>query len=459
MSSTAPGLERSVARTPLIRRSIASALIGNFIEFFDFAAYGFLAASIGATFFPTGNPTTQLLSSFAAFGVSFFFRPVGGAFFGALGDRFGRKISLTTAIILMSLATGLVGVLPTYAAAGPIAPVLLVLLRCLQGMSVGGEFAGSSTFIVEYSRDDRRGLWSSLVSSTSAIGTMAGSLVVLLLTSWLPATEMAGLGWRIPFLIAFPLGFVGLYMRLKLEDTPVFKELARTHTRARNPLVDLTARDWVNILIVAAASGASGLGFYFFSTYINTYLSVTGSYSRGAAILLSVISLAFYAALCPLAGHFSDRFGRKATYVIGCFGLGLLAVPIFMLLGTGFGGALVGLLIYAIPQAMINTMVSLVVTEMFAAKTRVTGGAIANNFGVGLLAGTGPFIATALLSASGNVLAPAYFLGAVIFAIGILLAFTLPETYKRELTALTGAGIAEKPQTATPSPQPGEVIA
>jgi MHS family proline/betaine transporter-like MFS transporter len=440
MSAT-PAAEATQPTPRAMRRSIASALIGNFMEFFDFAAYGFLAAVIGANFFPTGDPTTQLLSSFAAFGVAFLFRPVGGAIFGYIGDRYGRKVSLSGAIILMTISTVLIGLLPAYAAWGVASPILLVVLRCVQGLSVGGEFAGSSTFIVEYSRPNRRGFFSSFVSSTSALGTVAGSLVVLLCTTLFTADQMTAFGWRIPFLAAIITGGVGLYMRLRLEDTPVFESTKESaDSRRMNPFRNLTRTDIKNILIVAAASGATGLGFYYFSTYFNTYLSSTAGFERGPAIALSTISLLFYAVMCPIAGRLSDKYGRKIVYLVGLFGLGILAVPIFLLLLTGFGGALGGLLIYALPQAAINTMCSLVITEMFSARTRVTGAAIGNNLGVGLISGTGPFVATALIAATGNPLAPGWYLMAIMLIVAVLLVVFLPETFKRTLYSLTSAG-------------------
>lgn len=430
-------------------RSTASALVGNFMEYFDFAAYGFLAATLGATFFPTGNPTTQLLSSFAAFGVAFLLRPLGGAVFGFVGDRYGRKAMLVSSILLMTFATGLIGVLPTYATAGVAAPMLLVLMRCLQGLSVGGEFSGSSTFVVEYAGAGRRGLAASFISATSALGTIAGSLLTLLLTSTLPADDMSAWGWRVPFLAAFPLGAIGLYMRFRLEETPVFTEMKSAHASVANPFSTLRGPELVNILIIAAVSGATGLGFYYYSTYLNTYLSSSAGFERAQAITLSTVSLIVYACLCPLAGWLSDRHGRKRPFVAGFLTLGVLVVPIFMLLNSGFVAALIGLLLYGLPMSLINVILSPVMAEMFPAHTRATAGSIGHEIGLGFISGTGPFIATALIAATGSPLAPAYYLATILIAAGILAVFVLPETSRRSLLTATVREAAGLSPTST----------
>jgi MHS family proline/betaine transporter-like MFS transporter len=423
------------------RKVILATLIGNFMEWFDFAVYGFVAAIIGATFFPASNPTAQLLSSLAVFGVAFFFRPFGGAIFGYIGDRIGRKASLAAAIIMMSLSTTLIGLLPGYAQIGIWAPILLVVIRLIQGLSVGGEWTGASAFLVEYAPKNKRGRWASLISMTAAIGMVAGSGTVYLLTLGLSEEHMNSFGWRIPFLAALPIGIVGLYMRVKLEDTPVFKELekrqeATGQQKRTNPFKHIGKDGLRNILIAAAFSAATGTGFYYFATYFNNFLGSTIGFPRPQAVLLSVISLAIYAVLCYFAGALSDRIGRKATYLIGIFGHAALVLPIFWLMATGnFGLALLGLAIYAISQAMINVMASVVIVEFFPPKIRLTAGSIGYNIGLGPIAGVGPLVAAALVAATGDPMAPAYYLIALMLVIALILIFFLPETKGRSLIA------------------------
>ena len=415
------------------RRVIGATLIGNFMEWFDFAVYGFVATIIGATFFPAGDATSQLLASLAVFGVAFFFRPLGGAVFGYIGDKVGRRTSLALAIIIMSVTTALIGVLPNFTSIGIAAPILLVTIRCIQGLSVGGEWTGASTFLVEYAPDRSRGLWASLIAATAALGIIGGSAVVFLLSAALSQEDMTSFGWRIPFLLALPIGLVGLFMRLKLEDTPVFQQIENKVGRV-SPFKHIRRGDLRNIFIAFAFSSATGTGFYYFATYFVSYLSVTLHFPRPTAILLSMLGLALYAILCPFAGAFSDRFGRRISYILGCIGLAVVVVPVFLLMASGeFVLALLGLALYAVFQSSLTVMSSVTIVEFFPPTIRLTAGAIGYNLGVGPVAGMGPLVAAALVAATGNSLAPAYYLLGLMTVVALVLLKCLPETYKRSL--------------------------
>ncbi|GAA2849332.1 MFS transporter [Pseudonocardia halophobica] len=427
------------------RRSVVAALIGNVMEFFDFAVYGFLAVVIGQVFFPGGSATAQLLSALAVFGVAFLFRPLGGAVFGYISDRFGRRVSLSGAIVLMSLSTAAIGILPGYATAGIFAPILLVAMRCLQGISVGGEFSGGSTFIAEYAPPNRRGLWVSMMSSSAALGTLLGSGSVLLLGSLISPEAMNSWGWRIPFLVAIPMGALGVYMRLRLDDTPVFEEMKKEEpAERRSPLKTLTRRDVGMIALTFVFAGATGLGFYYYTTYFNSYFTTTLGFERSTAITLNLVGLVFYAALCPLAGLLSDRIGRRRTYLTGFFAMAVIAVPAFLLMGLGPVGALLGLLLFSLPQALNNVMVSIVPVELFTTQNRVTAGAIGYNLGVGIISGTGPLVAAALVAGTGSALAPGFYLAAIVLVAGIVIAAALPETFRR---SLYHAPVGESPES------------
>ncbi|MFC7647546.1 MFS transporter [Streptosporangium lutulentum] len=329
--ATATPANTTAKTRPGAKRSTVAAVFGNYIEYVDFGSYGFMAAIIGANFFP-GDASAQLLSSLAVFGVTFFFRPVGGVLWGYVGDRYGRKNALVWAIVLMSLSTALIGVLPNYTAIGIAAPILLVLLRSLQGISIGGEFAGAGTFITETAPPNRRGVWSSYISVSAALGTLTASTLVLALTVTLTSAQMSSWGWRIPFLLALPIGVVALVMRAKAVETEVFVKLREKEKAPVNPFKGFGKEEVKSILIVAVFASAASLGIYYFFTYFNVFLSTTVGLGSSTAIGLTAIGLILYSLMCPFAGLIGDLWGRKRPFVISLIVLGLVAVPVFMLL-------------------------------------------------------------------------------------------------------------------------------
>ncbi|WP_216865380.1 MFS transporter [Mycolicibacterium goodii] len=427
---------RATARTapeapPKVSRQVAVAAgIGHFLEWFDFAVYGFLAATLGRLFFPSDNPTTSLLASLAVFGVAFFFRPLGGLIIGALGDRLGRRAALSLAIIMMGICTIGIGVLPTYATIGIAAPILLVLLRCAQGFSAGGEYAGAAAFLVEYAPERKRGLFSSVVSAGASLGVMFGGIVTLVLTSLLSAEQMSSWGWRVPFLVAGPLSVLGLYVRLRLEDTPVYRSLQRAHEVEHAPLTSAAKHSRSGILLVFACTSVTGLAFYYLATYVNTFLTTQVGMASTSALPLAVAGLTMYSLMCPIAGMIGDRIGRRPTMLIGAGGVAVVAVPTFALLATGnWALALVGLALLAWFEALCNVMLGVIMVELFAARLRVTGSSIGFNMAQALVGGPGPFVAASIAAAFTLIVAPAFYLvlvGTLAFA---TLWKWLPETH------------------------------
>ncbi|CCQ46141.1 sugar (and other) transporter family protein [Pseudarthrobacter siccitolerans] len=411
------------------KRVAVAAGIGHFLEWFDFAVYGFLAVTIGQLFFPSENPTVSLLSSLSVFGVAFLFRPMGGLIIGALGDRLGRRAALSLAIVLMGVCTLAIGLLPTYETIGIAAPILLVVFRCAQGFSAGGEYAGAATFLIEYAPHGRRGLWSSVVSAGAAIGVMGGGVVTLLLASSISSEEMSAWGWRVPFIVAGPLAVLGLYLRLRLEDTPVFRELQRTHEVEHAPLRSASKKSRSGILLVFTCTAVTGLGFYYLATFVITFLTVKVNMPRTAALELSILGLLIYSIMCPIAGMIGDRIGRRKTMLIGTIGIAVVTIPCFMLLGTGnwFLG-LAGLVIFAAFEALVNVMLGVLMVELFPARLRVSGSSIGFNVAQALIGGPGPFIATAIASAFALLVAPAFYLAAVALICFFVLLRYLPET-------------------------------
>jgi MHS family proline/betaine transporter-like MFS transporter len=416
-----------------LRRAVVGASIGNMVEWFDFAVYGYLATYIAANFFPEGNPTANLLSTFAIFAAAFFVRPLGGLFFGPLGDKIGRQRVLATVIILMSLATFAIGLLPGYAAIGIWAPILLVVARLLQGFSAGGEFGGGATFLAEYSSDDRRGLTVSWLEFSTLIGFILGSGVVLVLNSSLGEETMTAWGWRIPFLIAGPLGVVGLYIRLRLEDTPEFRALESTGEVAQSPLREAIVENWRQILQVGGLVIIQNIGFYIVLVYMQTYITEQLQYSSTSASLSTVLTLLVAMILIPPLGALSDRVGRKPLLMASCIGFAVLTYPLFLLMNAGsLVAAILAHIALGILQALFISTSVAALTELFPTRVRYGGFSIGYNISVAIFGGSAPFLATWLISATGNPLSPAFY---VIFgAVATLLTiFTIPETAGTDL--------------------------
>lgn len=411
-----------------VRRAVVGASIGNCVEWYDFAVYGFLAPFIGAAFFASQDPTVQLLSTFAVFAVAFFTRPLGGLFFGPMGDRIGRQKVLATVIILMSISTVLIGLLPGYATIGVAAPILLVLLRCLQGFSAGGEYGGAATFLAEYAPDNRRGFTVSWLLFSTLVGFLLGSALATLLSATLPEAAMGSWGWRVPFFIAGPLGAVGLYIRLKLEDTPEFRALEQAGEVAGSPLMETIRENWKPILQIAGLVVIHNVGFYTVFTFMSTYFSETLGFSSTTAFLSIMIAGLVAMALIPPLGALADRVGRKPLLLTACALFVLLAYPLFVLMNTGSVVLAVGahVALAAIEALFVCTSLA-AGAELFATRVRYGGFSIGYNFSVAIFGGTAPYIAVFLISRTGSPLSPAFY---VIFAAALtfVTVLTMRET-------------------------------
>ena len=389
---------------------------------------------IGQLFFADPTSAVAVLSSLAVFAVGFLMRPLRGLILGPIGDKYGRRMALSVSVLAMGIATVAVGFLPTYTQIGVFAPLLLVLLRCVQGLSAGGEWTGSATFLIEGAPKRRRALYGSVISATAALATVVGSGFALWLNTIMTPEQIMDFGWRIPFWFAGPLALVGLYVRLKLDDTPVFQQLKTKNEVVKSPLLHHTRRNIKPILLTIAFAAVQGLGYYYLATYVVNYLQVTLKLERANSLLLSGIGLLVYMALCPVAGLLSDKFGRRKLNIIGTIGYIVLPIPVFMMMSTGNPALIIfGLLLLGMTQCLVSVTTVVMLVELFPASSRATSSAIGFNIALAFLAGPGPYIAAALVVATGNPIAPAFYMVAIAVVALVVLIKWLPESSRQNL--------------------------
>lgn len=432
-----------------IRQVTAAAAAGTFVEWFDFAVYGFFATTIAAKFFPSGDSTAGLLQTFAVFAVAFAMRPLGGIVFGSLGDRVGRKTVLALTVILMSASTGVIGLLPSYDAIGYTAPLLLALARCVQGASAGGEYAGACTYLIEHVGPDRRARTASWLPAATFAAFAAAALIAFVLELLIPEAAMAQWGWRIPFLLAVPLGLVGFLIRRRLSESPAFQELG-SDAREHSPLREAFATQASVMLRLGGFIMLTALSFYLFSTYMTTFLKVTVGMDSDVVLATNVLALLAAVAAAPPIGRLCDRIGRRRTMFIAAGALALFTVPGYLLASTGsFGGALIGQLLVAAGAVTANVVTAVLLSEMFPTRVRFTASAVTYNVAYALFGGTAPFVATWLVSTTGDQLSPAIYM-TVIAVLAFGAAATLPETAGRSLAP---EGTSAEPAHATAAGQ------
>ncbi|MEU4345864.1 glycine betaine/L-proline transporter ProP [Streptomyces sp. NPDC023838] len=440
-----------VADQPQVRRAVTAAALGNTMEWFDFGVYAYLAGTMGKVFFPSSSPGVQVVAAFATFAAAFLVRPLGGLVFGPLGDRIGRQKVLAATMIMMAVSTFAVGFLPTYGAVGVAAPMLLLVCRLVQGFSTGGEYAGATTYIAEYAPDRRRGFLGSWLDFGTFVGYALGSGLVTILTAALGAQGLQDWGWRIPFFVAGPLGLIGLYMRLKLEETPAFKKEAayaategesgaaggpttvEASPTARGTLKEIFTRHWHAVLICMGLVLLYNVTNYMVTSYLPTYMTVTLGEEDTTAQLLVLCTMLLVVLTITTVGHTSDRWGRRPVFLAGSIALMVLAVPAFLLIREGgillpaVGCAVLGLLLVCFAGTAASTLPAL-----FPTRLRYGALSIAFNISVSLFGGTTPLFTSGLVELTGNDLVPAYYL-MVAGAIGLVSTLFLHETAGKPL--------------------------
>ncbi|WP_175414216.1 MFS transporter [Agrococcus sp. SGAir0287] len=429
----------STAGAPSKAKVAVAVAVGNFMEWFDFAVYGFFAVIIGQLFFPADTSEfVAILSSLAVFAVGFFMRPLGGFILGPIGDKFGRRTALAVSILAMGIATTIIGLLPIYATVGILAPILLVVCRCIQGLSAGGEWTGSAAYLIESTPTAHRGKFGSVISATAALAIIAGSLFALLLNTILSTEDLLAWGWRVPFLMAAPLALIGLYIRMRLGETPVYKTVEAKDEKEQAPVLRAFKENWRPILLTVAIAAVQGTGFYYLATFIVNYLMTVVGVERPVALAMSAVGLTVYMILCPVAGALSDRFGRRRLNIIGTIGYVLLPIPVFMIMsstGGGFAPVVLAMILLTMTQALVSVTTVVMLVELFPASNRSSASAIGFNFALAFIAGPASYVGVWLAGVTGDPVSPAWYL--VVLAL-IALPFIwrwLPETAGRDITA------------------------
>lgn len=445
--SNASGVATGEPDQKTLRRAIAASAIGNMTEWFDYGVYAYTAVYIGNAFFPSEDPTASTLGSLLVFAVSFLIRPIGGMVWGPLGDRLGRQKVLATTILLMAGATFCVGILPGYGTLGILAPIGLILLRMIQGFSTGGEYGGAATFMAEYAPDRKRGRFGSFLEFGTLGGFTLGATLVLLTELAIGPEKMADWGWRLPFLIAAPMGLIGLYLRSKLEDTPVFREAAaegKIDEKAKSHLKDLLSF-WKPLVLLMALVVTLNIANYTLLAYMPTYLEGEIGLTSRESLVLIIIGQTAMMLLVPFSGALSDKWGRKPMWWISIIGLFVLAIPLFKLMGSGYGAAIFSFAILGLLYVPQLSTISAMFPAMFPTHIRYAGFAIAYNVSTSLFGGTAPAVNQALINASGDKLMPAYYMMAAC-VVGAVALYFVPETRACSIRGRGIPGIDTHPQ-------------
>jgi len=406
----------------LLHRVIAGSAIGNMTEWFDYGAYGYVADQITKAFFPgAGFVGTALV-----FAVSFVLRPLGGVFWGPLGDRIGRQRVLALTILLMAASTFLVGCLPTYGQIGWLAVALLVLLRVVQGFSTGGEYGGAATYMAEHAPDKKRGFYGSFLEFGTISGFTLAVLISTVLSAVLSDSSMDSWGWRVPFWIGGPLGLIGLFVRSRLEETPVFQELQdedKVEEAATSAFRDLFAHYAKPIVTLFLLVAALNIVNYTLLTYMATYLEDEAGFSQTAAGNVMTIGYAAMLLFLPFSGALSDKVGRRPMWLFSLIALILLSIPMFRLIGEGFWPALIGFGVLGVVYVPQLATISATFPAMFPSHVRYGGMAITYNVSTALFGGTALYVNNGLIGWTGDNLMPAYYMiaGSVVGLIGVFL--------------------------------------
>ncbi|MCH1881636.1 MFS transporter [Agrococcus sp. ARC_14] len=432
-----PPITRELDLSPIqrttVRKSVMGAMAGNAIEWFDYGIYGYLTVHLASQIF--GGSDDAVLWALLGFAVSFLIRPIGGAVLGPLGDRIGRQKVLVFTILMISLATAAIGILPTFEQVGWLAPILLFLLRMVQGFSAGGEYAGAAVYMAEHAPDDRRGFWGSFLEFGTLLGFSLAAILVTGLEFIVGPEGMEAGWWRLPFLLTLPLGIVALLMRSKLHDSDTFKEAQAqdTRTSAWQVLRDVVTKQPKQLLKIMGITILINTAFYLVLTYMPTFLTTSLDMdATQSGLMLVGVQLVMMAVIVPL-GALTDRIGRRPVLLIAAVGFTLFSIPAILLLNTGnVFLQVLGLAIFGIFLVMLLCNISATLPALFPTTVRYAGFALGYNVATSLLGGPAGLINESLIQSTGSTLVPGFYMTAA-GIIGLIAIWTFNETAGRSL--------------------------
>ena len=425
-------MAKEKSRLPHKKAVVASSL-AIILEWYDFSIFGFYAVVLSRLFFPFTDETTALLSTFMIFALSFLFRPLGSIVISSLGDRFGRKNAFIVTVILMTFPTVLIGLLPTYESIGVAATVLLILLRILQALSVGGERSATLSLLAELAPPHLRGLYGSMSLFSTTAGILLASFVCGLVSSMLTPEELAEWGWRVPFLLGAVSGIAAYFLRRVVKESGMFLELKKTGGISKSPLVESVKEHWKPVLTILAATIMFSVGFYLIFDYIITFASKYGGMTLSQILAINTANLAVCTVLVPFSGYFSDRIGRKPAMIAGCAGelvAGLLLFKVFA--GDDLNLKIAVQLFGGLMNVLFAGAFAAYMVESFPTRVRMSGISMGNVIGFSVFGGSAPLVASYLISRTGDVTSPGIYM-AVGCAVSLAALLTVRETYRNRL--------------------------
>ena len=421
-----------------MRKVVIAGMIGNGLEWYDYALYAYMTLIISKLFFPAGNEAAHLLATLGIFAVGFVARPFGAVLFGIIGDKLGRRTALMISIFLMAIPTGCIGLLPTYEMIGIWAPLLLTLMRILQGLSLGGAFSGCITFLVEHAPQSKRGVIGSTSVASLVIGFLLGSVIASLVKLPLTDAQYESWGWRIPFLLGIPIAFIGLYIRHKCEESPTYESAKQDGTLSKTPVRDVLTGEMKAVMQSIGIYITVTMPFYLLSAYFLTFTANTLHRSKEETLLLNGANMLILLVLSPISGHLSDKIGRRKLLMLTAFGFLCFSYPIFsLILAPEFSSIILGQLLFAVLVGFYIGPVPTLLVEIFPTRLRYTGMALAYNICAAIFGGTAPMVCQWLIAqdnpyTGGNIYSIAYYV-MICATISLVALFFYRDSYKEPL--------------------------